>query len=452
MKLPPSTVMRVFLSLLLAATMMCSQAAQVTAQEAPLRLSLLNAAAKGGSDAHSALNEFLKKSDDIDPTAQDEVWSYAAKELGLEEKDFRSSALREQNADNFKKLMKELDLEALLIIDVFGKGKKFQLVAIGPSGREVADVRRDVNRGRLSKDDAKGVLKDTFKELVPNVRDFRDKGGWAAAEEEPEEEEVSLMPEEEEEEVVEEEETEEDLTLKEKALKKREGKYKALTPGAKLQAGLLLGRRSLAMTSDSGFELTHSSPFAGFGGKFDAIFAQIGDGSAIGATIFGGYAPFTTIFAETATYPSQYARIGAELKFIKGFSPEFLLQVFGGGEAMSVTIDQNPFYTGNRYIMARAGVGILYQVGPIMLELGGAILPVFSVNNSAGAFGDTEGLSLAFEPMGGLSFGITDDISAMLRYSGQLYSVDYPTPVVLADPASSSDVVHTGMVAIGYGL
>jgi len=443
MKVLTSTVLRAFLSFVVVACV-ALPTARATADEDPLRLSLLNAAAKGGAEAHATINDFLKKSDDIKSTSQDEVWSYASKELGLEEKDFRSSALREQNADNFKELMKELDLEAVLIIDVFGKGKKFQLVAIGPSGREVADIRRDVNRGRLSKDDAKGVLKDTFKELVPNVRDFRDKGGWSA---EDEEQEV-LLPEEEE---VEEEETE-DLSLKEKAIKKREGKYKALAPGAKLQAGLLLGRRSLTMTSESGFELTHSSPFAGFGGKFDAIFTQLGTDSAIGGTIFGGYAPFTTIFAETATYPSQYARIGAELKYIKGFSPEFLLQVFGGAEAMSVTIEKNPFYTGNRYIMARLGVGILYQVGPILLEIAGAVLPVFNVNNSAGAFGETEGLALAFEPMGGLSFGITDEISALLRYSGQFYSVDYPSPVVLADPAKSTDVVHTGMVAIGYGL
>ncbi len=418
------------------------------AEEAPLRLSLLNAAAKGGADAHGTLNGFLKKSDDINPTDQDEVFSYAAREFDLEEKSFRSSALREQNADNFRKLMKDLDLESLLIIDVFGKGKKFQLVVIGPSGAQIADIRKDVSRGRLSKDDAKSVLKEAFGELVPIVRDFRDAGGWSAEPEEEEEEDTtSLLPEDEEE-----EEEEEELTLKEEAIKEAQGDNDLLQPGARLQAGVLFGRRSLTMTSAGGFELTHASPFAGFGGKVDAIFTQVGSSGALGATIFGGYAPFTTIFQESRSFPSQYARIGLDLKYLIGFSPDFLLEIFGGAEAMSITIDSNPFYTGNRYVMARAGAGIQYRVGPVLLQAAGAVLPVFGVNNSDGAFGETDGVSLAFEPAGGLSFGITKDISVLLRYSGQFYSVEYPSPVVLSEAADSSDTVHTGMIAIGYGL
>jgi hypothetical protein len=460
MMLPKSSVRR-FSSLVTAfvgAAIVLLWGSAVFASEDPLKLSFLNAAAKGGDSAHGTINEFLKKSDDIDTTSQDDVWEYARKELGLEEKDFRSSSLREDNVKNFQALMKDLDIEALLILDVFSRGRKLQVVAIGPSGTEIADVRREVSRGRISKSEAKGVLKETFAELVPAVRDFREAGGWDAIDTEEEEDPgtADLIPEEDEEEGdegdPEEGEGEEELSLKEKAIKKRKGKYPALQPGANLRLGILAGKRDLSMTAESNFELTHSSPFVGFGGRVDFIFTQFGEDSALGATVLGGYAPFTTIFAENQNFPSQYARLGAEVRYLKAFSPEFLINVFGGGEAMSITIDQNPFYTGHRYIMARAGAGILYAVGPVNLEVAGAVLPVFGVNNSAGAFGEVDGLSLGFEPMAGLSFGLSDEISVMLRYSGQIFSVSYPEPVVLNEEAASSDIVHTGLIAVGYRL
>lgn len=435
---------------LLVVLMVLAYAGPAFAGEEPLKLAFINAAAKGGDSAHGTLNAFLKKSDDIDPTPQDDVWDYADKELGLEAKDFRSSSLREENREKFQAMMKELDLEAILVLDVFSKGRKLQLVTIGPSGKEIADVRRDIERGRLEKDEAKSVLKETFAELVPNVVKFREDGGWAAYEkpEPDEEEEVSLLPEEEEDTS----EEEEDVSIKDKVIKKHKGKYPALEPGARLQLGLLAGKRDLKMTSDSGFELTHGSPFVGFGGRVDFVFTKIGADAALGGSVLGGYAPFTTIFAENETYPSQYARLGLELRYLKAFSETFLVNVFGGGEATSITINQNRNYTGHRYIMARLGAGILYEVGPVLLELGGALLPVFSVNNSAGAYGEVQGLTLGFEPMAGLRFGLSEDISVSLRYSGEIFSAKYPEPVLPIQAAKSFDIIHTGLIAIGYSL
>lgn len=449
MKPAISAPLRYFL-LLLVILVPTLVAGTASAETDPLRLSLLNAAANGGAEAHGALNDIIKKSDQIDPTPQSDVYAYAGREFGLEEKSFRSSALRAQNEANFRRLMKDLNLEALLIVDVYKKGKAFQLVAIGPNGKEVADIRRDIDRGQLTEDDAKGVLQEAFADLVPLVLEFREAGGWSQVEEEEEEEEVISLSGGE----GEEEEEDGELSLKEEAIRDVKQASDLLASGARLQAGLLLGRRSITMTSDEGFELTHESPFAGFGAKVDIIFAQLGSDSALGANVFGGYAPFTTIFDESLTFPSQYARVGADVEYLRGFSPEFILSVFGGAEATSITIDSNPHYTGNRYVSARAGVGVLYQVGPVLLQVDAAVLPVFGVNNSDGAYGEAEGLSIAFEPAGGLSFAITNDISVLLRYSGQFYSVGYvsPNPALLSGPASSSDGIHTGLIAIGYGL
>ncbi len=430
-------------------------AVPASAAEDPLKLALINAASKGGDDSHSTLNGFLKKSDDIKMTGQDEVWEYAEKELGLEAKAFRSSSLREENAEKFQAIMKELDLEAILVLDVFGKGNKLQLVTIGPSGKEIADVRRDIDRGRLDKTEAKGVLKETFAELVPRVVEFRENGGWAAYEkkDEPEEEEeqLSLLPDDRDEDR--DEDGDEEASLRDKAIKNRTGKYPALDPGVRLQLGLLAGKRDLKLTDASGFELTHGSPFVGFGGRVDFIFAKLGQDAAVGGSLLGGYAPFTTIFGENLTFASQYARLGLELRYLKAFSDTFLVNVFGGGEAMSITIDQNANYTGHRYIMARLGAGLMYQVGPVLLELAGALLPVFSVNNSSGAYGDVPGISLGFEPIAGLTFGLSKDLSVNLRYSGQIFSAKYPEPrIATLTAAKSFDVIHTGIIAIGYSL
>ena len=420
----------------------------------PVKLSLLNAASKGGESSYGTINDYLKKSSQIETSDQDDIWEFADKEFGLEAKDFRSSSLREEHAEKFQEIMKELDLEALIVLDVFSKGRKMQLVTIGPSGKEIADIRRDVNRGRIDKDDAKSALKDTFEELGPAVLEFRENGGWEQYEKEEEEDDddvPDLMPDDEDEE---DEEDEEDLTLKQKAIKKKKksGEYPALDPGVRLQVGLLVGKRGMSLTSDSDFELSHGSPFVGFGGRVNFVISKLGSDAAVGGRVLGGYAPFTTIFNENESFKSAYARIGLQLEYLKALGQSLILFGFGGGEAMSITIAQNDNYTGHRYIMARAGAGILYDVGPVVLEIAGAILPVFGVNNSAGAYGEVPGLSLGFEPMAGLRFGLSEDLSVSLRYSGQIFSTKHPEPVRNIGPAKVSDIIHSGLLAIGYSL
>lgn len=435
------------------------------ANEDPLKLSFLNAAASGGDGAYDALNTFLSGSSDIDATDQSDVWSHAKRQFELEPKHFRSSSLRSDNADNFQRIMKDLDLEALLILDVFSKGSKMQVVVIGPSGREVADIRRDITRGNLSRDEARGVLGEIFGELVPAVREFRDAGGWSSAEEPAEEpeDEFSLIDE-----TDETDEFGDEPSIKEKVIKERSGEYELIAPGINMSVGLLGGRRAMSFTSENGtFELSHGSPFVGFGGRIAFIFAALGSDAAIGATVLGGYAPFTTSFERrnaaggvvVEEFKSQYARLSAELNYLKAFSDTFALNIFAGGGATSVTIAKNLDYTGHRYIAARIGAGIMYQIGPVLLDLNAGLLPIFSINNSSEGYGPIPTPAIGFEPAGGLSFGITDDISLSLRYSGEMFNAKYPepprttgNPATPIGPAKSFDIVHTGLVAIGYSL
>lgn len=422
--------------------------ATATAQD-PLRLSFVNAAKTGGSSAHETISEFLDASDDIQTSPQSRVWDAAA-EYDLGEKDFRSSRLRDDNAANFRRIMRELDLEAILILDVFSKGRKLQVVVIGPEGTEVADIRQDIRRGRVSKSKAKEVLKDAFKALVPQVTAFRDKGGWDAIEEEPVEEEVAdadLLPEED---ASEEEETT-DGDLKEKAVNQHRAKYGSLAPGYRLNVGVLVGRRGLLVEGTNDVNLQHESPFVGVGGRLTGIFSNFGS-SAIGFSVFGGYAPFTTVFDGSEEIASEYGRLGLQLEYHNMLGTSYGIEVYGGAEAVSVTLERNERYTGNRYVSGRVGLNGVYIFDPVRLFAGGAVLPVFATNNSDGAYGEAS-FHLAFEANVGLGFGITEHISATLGYTFQQFGPDYVEPqVLLQGPATSSDTMHTGMLTLGYAL
>lgn len=438
---------RIILSLVAVLLTFMGFCASASAQQEPLKLAFVNASKSGGGDAYDLVKKFLDASDDIEVLNSDKVWD-EAEEVGVSKKDFRSSSRRQESAREFRSVMKNLGIEAILIQDVFSRGRKFQLVVIGPSGEEVADIRKSIKRGRLKKSQTKEVLKEAFGELVPKVRDFRDNGGWAAYEE-PEPEEEKVVEEEEEEEdsfdLVEDEEEEEPSVP---------GEY-GLASGYRFSFGALVGSRNFSLTSEEGFQLDHKSPWLGLQANVRAVFATFGKGNqAIGANIFGGYAPFTTVFDGTDEFASDFARIGGELMYIHAIDENISIDVFAGGEARSITIAQNEFYTGNKYIGARAGAFAKYASGVLSIGAGGAILPTFSINNSNGAYGDADGLALGFEANAMLGFDISDQINISVGYTFQTISVDYPEPKVVepTQALTGSDTIHSGTVMLGYML
>lgn len=416
----------------------------------PLRMAFVDASVSGGQNAYDLILEYLEASPDIKVKDSDKIWD-AADAVGVSRKDFRNGSRRQASKKEFRQVMKKLDIESIMILDVFSKGRKLQVVVIGPSGEEVADVRRDIKRGRPTKAQARDILKEAFGTLVPKVVAFRDEGGWDAYDDEPEE--VAEV-EEEAEEVEEEEESD---SIKESVISKRQGEF-GLEPGFSVDFGALIGSRSFNMTSEDGFELDHKSPFVGISARLEYTAAVFSEGSAaFGLAVFGGYAPFTTLFDQETEYASDYAQIGAELVFTKAFSPEFMLDVYGGAEAWSITIAKNPFYTGNQYMSGRVGLLANYSAGVITLFGGGGVLPAFGVNNSDNAFGEVDGLTLGFEGKAGLGFNLSESIGVKVGYNFRMISPSHPEPVVVGspsdpDPISSSDTLHVGTVTIGYSL
>lgn len=420
----------------------------------PLRLAFVDASVSGGANAYSTILEFLEVSDDIKVKDSEKIWD-AADEVGVSRKDFRNGKRRADSAKEFRRVMKKLDIESIMILDVFSRGRKLQVVVIGPNGKEVADVRRDIKRGRPTKGQARDILKEAFGTLVPEVVSFREEGGWDAYDDDPVE-----VAQEEDEEYEEEEEEDTSGDIKDRVVAKRQGEF-GLETGFNMRFGALIGSRSFSMTSEGGFALDHKSPFVGVSGRVEALLAVFSEGSAgLGLAAFGGYAPFTTLFdgpeGEPVEFASDYGRIGGELFFLKAFSPDLKMNIFGGAEMWSITIAKNRFYTGSQYTAARVGLTGIYSTGPIELFAGGAFLPTFGINNSDEAFGASE-LTFGIDASAGLTFRVSDAIDATVGYNFRTLSPEHAEPKVIGtpeepDPISSSDTLHIGTITLGYQL
>jgi hypothetical protein len=389
--------------------------APVVAQDqAPLRLAIINVAGKDGDRAYDEFEEILRDSPDILLTRgaklEDKLDTY-----GLSEKSLRKRELREKNRKAFIEMMRAENLEAMLVIDVYNKGRKLQVVAIGPEGEELADVQENITRGTPSR-----------------------KQAVKAGDEDPDDDAVIRAQ-----------------TARVRAEQK-------LEPGANVSVGAFFGRRAMNVQEGDApddFKLQHSSPFIGVGARVDGIFSTFSDGdSALGGNVFVAYAPFTTVFSTQSGQPPQelsssYLRIGGELEFTQILSARIRLNVFAGIDRVALTIAQNSFYTGSTYLAGRGGVGVVFRFGPdAYLRAHANALPVFSADNSGGAFGESP-FSVGFEGGALLRFNIINDVFIQLQYAYQRFAPEFPTPSAsIAVPTTSTDQMHTGSLQVGLGF
>jgi hypothetical protein len=446
-------LLRVSLLTLVGGAALIVEAAPVMAQEqAPLRLALINVSGKDGRRAYEEFEEILRSSPDIQLTRgaklEDRLEQY-----DLSEKILRKGDLRERHKRDFIKLMRAENLEALMIIDVYNKKRKLQVVAIGPMGEELADVQENITRGTPSRKQVVGVLKESFGKVVPAVKAFRDR----PAEEPTEERDPEIVTGQ----TGAGEGNEDGATLREEAARRVRDEH-GLEPGANASVGAFFGRRAMDLeevNAPNGYTLQHSSPFIGIAARLDGIFTTFGAGdSAIGGNVFVAYAPFTTVFSTMSGQPPQelassFLRLGGELEYTKVLTSRLRLNVFGGLDRVGLTIAQNNFYTGSTYLNARLGAGVVFRFGPdAYLRAHGAALPVLSNDNSGGTFGDSP-FSWGFEGGALLRFTIINDVFIQLQYTYQRFSPEFPNPKADIGVATTSvDQYHTGSLQVGMSF
>ncbi len=415
---------------------------QAQEAEAPLRLAFVNVAGSAGASAYSSIEGILRQSNQLVLMDESTFLDGAAKyQVDLDT--FRQSAAREENADNFRKMMLALDVEAVLIQDVFGKGGKLQIVVIGPRGNELTDLRRDIRKGRVSDDQAIDVLREVFGVTVPEVREYRveqeEVARIAAAESAANRSKVELI---------------EEPTILDQVLEDRRAIHGALKTGYRLNVGALLGNRIMHLKNkvDVGAGIDHGTPLFGVAGELDARFLlfsqQLG---ALGVRLFGAYAPFETVF-EGTNLASSFQRFGGELYVAFALNPSFVLRGYGGVEMLGIELGENSLYQGHKYMSARVGAGVEYLFGELgSLTLGGGVLPILSAENIGGQYGDAAG-SLGFEGAASLKIEPYDSVVIGVDYTLQYYKLEFDTPVLPNTAATTTDLMHMIMLSIGYRL
>lgn len=413
----------------------------------PLEIVFIDVATKGSESVYETIHDILVESDDVTLTEQSKLW-VAADRLGLDTEDFRASSKRERHREEFAKLIRELGVESIVLLDVYSRGRKAQLVFLGPDGEEVADVKRSIQRASIERSTALGMLKEGFGPLIPRITRWREKQAKLRAAREREERERAAR------------ESDGEAGDEEQEEETDSGEDDVLERDLIIEVGALLGRRSVDIETEGGFRLTHASPFLGVAAEVGGLFVTFSEG-ALGLGLRGtfAYAPFTTLFTDPETgtmqeFGSSFLRTGAVLE-LRGVAARGLeLGGYLGAEVMNVSVDQNAFYTGNQYVYARLGAEADYALTErANVGVGAGLLPLFSAITSAGAYGGGS-FALGFEAQARVSIDLTDSLFLGVRYRLGYLAPDYPEPDpgVLDDPASTRDIAHTGRVVLGIDL
>ncbi|MFP4599315.1 MAG: hypothetical protein ACLFVJ_13735 [Persicimonas sp.] len=433
------------LALLLAVGLTVAPQSALAADDAPLRLIFVNSDPTDGESAYEVVEEILEASDDMSLKPPEELLDAAA-DYGVSLDDFRAGDKRVEHEDDFRQMIEQVEAEAILLIDIFGSGRTMQFVIIGPRGDELQDVRYTISGGQPSQSEAIEALRKAFKELVPEVRAYREE----MEQKQQPDTEVDLLG----------EEDDRELTAKQRAAKRFRENHSDLSVGATPTVGVIFGRRSMVLDTEASYNLDHASPFVGVGGEVSGIFTLLDSGrAAIGGTAFGAFAPFSTSFpgedGEAASYASSYTNVGADVKYIAGLSSDVRLHGKVGAEMVTIGIAANNDYTGHSYINLRAGAGLAYGIGELAeLHLGGAALPTVHAEMSGNALGEAD-FGVGVNAAGRLHLTLFEPIDASIGYDFRFYEISFPSPELAAlegEAASTTDMYHVANVMVGYGF
>ena len=409
-------------------------AAQGTNQ--PLALTFVDATPNSSRAIQEKLRAIISKSNDIRFTKPSN-FLYKAQQFNISIDTLKTTQARTSHRELMRRAMRANNLEAIIVYK--RTGQKLHLIVIGPTGAELRHFRSPVRREQLSDQQAIAVLKRLFKVLVPEVKTFRQQQSQLdQTRPTVDESQQTGMS--------------EDEQIKDEVVKKHKESHGNLGKHFTIMASPVFGRRQLSIQTEGGFKLGHATPFFGAGLRLDSIFAMMSsDTAAFGGTIYGSYAPFKTQFSNTKKkFQGSFIRLGLQLRYLAGLSSKFI--VFGqlGGEAFNIGIDSNSTYVGSTYFALAPGAGLIYRLGEVGdIRLGLNALPTLMTNTNDKAFGKG-GFSLGFRGEGRFTLRALEPLLFSAFYDFELFSPNHPSPSAYDTPASGSDTVHMGGVAVGY--
>lgn len=406
---------------------------------------------KDGNKSVPVIRKALNKNSDIKVVKIKRLSKKLKSKYKLSTNILSKGKLRRKYSKRVKRAVRGLDLDALIIVEALGRGKKLQIVILGRDGKQIENIIEPLKRKRLNAGIAKTLALDIEGLIEPASEDEPD---------EPEEKpksstKVDRLEQEEEEE----DSNQEDGDDNEESSASEHVLGDTISVGV----GAFFGRRSLiSVTQPVGSnqlpnELTHDAPYFGPALALDVAKTFAEGNAQLSASLDAGWAPFETQFAdgsgEVFALDSSAIRATLDVSFHYALASIFAVGPYAGVDYMSVSIAENDTYEGHTYTNVRAGLSILVRpLQQLSLNLGGGYIPLLNYSYIVGledAQGDIvkttrEGGTTGFEGKAGLMFHINEQINLQVgyHYVGVADSED--------DEAETTDTIHQGNASINY--
>lgn len=354
------------------------------AADAPIRIGLISTGGKKGAKAFATIEKTLKKQTNVlllDPDAL----KTRAKQLDFELDDLRKADNRIAKQQEIKSLMGEFNLELLLILDVFGKGKRTQaqLVTLDFEALQMGDERANASRGRLKTKDAEQMVTTSINNMVPTLQDHRARTRDLEERIRYEKEAAKNAP-------------PPPVPLAYKEEDKGSDPIKGSTELGESEvfratALFLVGRDSTSIADSIGNKIQYNANYIGAALLLGGRFLHFTDSIHLGASLFGGYAPFKTVDSANSKQSSYKAFAQLQLEPTFDIGSYVRLVVLVGGDFAMMHINSSPQldYLGATFIGARAGVEAQFiPMQELTIRVGGAFVPTFKNTITNGTYGN----------------------------------------------------------------
>ncbi|MGM0558556.1 MAG: hypothetical protein ACQEVA_19380 [Myxococcota bacterium] len=234
--------------------------------------------------------------------------------------------------------------------------------------------------------------------------------------------------------------------------------------GFAVEFGAVVIERSMALRVDADTIEHQPRPYVG---AYVASSLELADFDELDAALvldgeFGyGFARNSAVSAELGREPiTQFSTGGARLGIDRRLSEQVSLFVGLGSHVTSFIVEANASYTGHRYVAGEAAVALKWLGAsvPIAAELELAALPVLSLNQSSGGYGD--GRAFGGRAEGGIGWNFLErDVESgyaggrlMLRYRYQRFRSLFPERRISLGGGASVDQQHGLLLTVGYFL